>query len=589
MFRISKILFICLIGLGGASAFPEEIPLSASLDALDVPGVAPLYVSGNNQELDEGNAGLGLSFVPFTNGVPTPCDWVYSPGINPEFQIESPLVPRVVLTVWNWFGQPVAIRGISPGTRQAVRFNISGNGTWLVTLDAYENQSADSLKSRLIRSFSVFPDCSGKRELWRTRNRYALGSCFFPYRYYRWKGWDYPDLAPGEVVDKLASMSARIGLSMLRIDYFPDAAGEDRTALAETVRLLGRHQIGIDWKIDLKPTVFIGDTLEFDSSRLRNFERNIDALASNYWNQRNARDGMVELGNEPAHHEFWAGSREQYVHLFRYLYDKIRAVNPDIEIVHGGACSPGADSWQLKTKGPKTFKKKASIQKVFYERLFRDIASKSTAWPYHFHGELGDGTQIEWLDGMRSAIRESGLPLTLFQTEGGACAWRPDFESSTWISVMQKFFYSWASGDKGWLQYSLASQPVAVRTCGGNEGWGLVQSSCFAPRFQYGAWAAVADWFAGCRFERSLVAQEPGRPQRFVYLFDHPEGKMGVCYSLDAEPVEMRVLSDSEEVLLIDPMGNAVPADGGNLRIVLKKYPQYILLKKASRVEVSFP
>ena len=237
----------------------------------------------------------------------------------------------------------------------------------------------------------------------------------------------------------------------------------------------------------------------------------------------------------------------------------------------------------------KTYEKYANVQKVFYEQFRRDIAGMSSAWPYHFHGKFGEWSQFEWIDGMRAKNNESSAPLKLFQTEGGACAWRPDFEATTWVSVMQKLFYSWASGDEGWLQYSLASDPSAVRTSGGNEGWGLIQSRCFAPRFQYGAWAAVADWFAGCRFEKSLVALEPGKPLRFVYLFDHPDGKMMTFYSVGSEPVEMQVASDSKEVLLIDPMGNPVPRVGKNLRVVLKEYPQYILLKNASAVEVFFP
>jgi hypothetical protein len=582
--NVCRVIVCAGLLLRGTLRAAEEIELNASLPPVDASAIAPLHCFGRYPQLDEGNIRLGLSLVPLIAGAPAEYDWVYEPGSNPLFRISSPstgAVSRISMTLWNWFGYPVAVRDFEPGKTEDIQFDVAGNGTWMITLDACDGPGADTLHSRLIRSFSVFPDCSGKRTAWETQNQYRLGSCFFPQRYFTWKGWDYPDLTPEQAVDKTAALAARAGFSMLRIDSFPDGSSNGWKNIESTFQTLEKYSITPDWKIALRSNLFIGDSLDFDPEKFGAFERRFDELIKRY-----GSGSMIELGNEPAHHEFWGGSGEQYIHLYQYLYKKIHAANPDILITHGGACYPGADSWQLKEKDPETFRKNAAVQTEFYGQLYDALALQGSYWPYHFHGGLDDWNQIDWINGMRRRLAAGEKPLQLFQTEGGACAWRPDFEATVWVSVIQKFFYSWGNGDRGWLQYALISQPTDVRTEGGNEGWCLLHSGTFAPRFQYGAWAAVADWFAGCRLEWKVVPSGPDDPLNFVYVFDHPDGKIVSCFSEDASPAELRIESDARQVLRIDPMGNAVEAPGANPPVVLKKHPQYILLKGATSVRI---
>ena len=487
---------------------------------------------------------------------------------------------RLVLTVWNWFGEPVLVLPLQPGRTEDLWFAVNGVGTWMLTLDAYQDEAANTLVSRLTRSFSIAPDASEKRAAWLAENRYVLGSCFFPQRYFQWKGWGYQDLAPEQAIDKMAALAARVGFSMLRIDSFPDGSSNVWKNIESTFQTLEKYSITPDWKISLSADLFEGDSLTFDPAKFGAFEKQFDELVRRYG------DGsMIELGNEPAHHEFWGGSSKQYIRLYRTLYEKIRVVAPDALVVHGGACFPGADSWFLKDKDPADFQKKAAVQKAFYSRMEDALTAQGSYWPYHFHGGL-NLDQFDWIGGMRRRLAAEKAPRQLFQTEGGACAWRPDFEVSTWMKVLQKLFYSWGNGDRGWLQYVLISQPTDLRTNGGNEGWGLLHSGTFAPRFQYGAWAALVRWFAGCRLEQAIIPSGPDDPFHFVYVFDHPDGKIVSCFSTDSESAELQIESDAEQVLRIDPMGNAVEEHNPETRVHLEEYPQYILLKDAVSVVV---
>lgn len=565
----------------------DEIRLSSATTATDASTVLPLHCFEQYPQLDEANVKLGLFLMPMVLGKTEKYSWVYSPGTDPLFQIFSPddrRVRRLVLTVWNWFGEPVLVRPLQPGRVEDIRLSIEGFGTWMMTLDAYQGPAADTLVSRLTRSFCVAPDSSGKRKAWLDENRYVLGSCFFPQRYFQWKGWGYPDLTPQQAIEKMVSLAARAGFSMLRIDSFPDGSPARWKSIDETVRTLKEYGITPDWKIELSANLFEGDSLKFDPLKFGVFEKQIDALLERY-----GSGSMIELGNEPVHHEFWGGSVEQYIHLYRTLYHKVRSYAPNAQVMHGGACFPGADSWFLKDKDPAAFREKEAVQEVLYDRLHEALGSLGSFWPYHWHGAI-TAEDYHRVGGMLRRLEAAENPLQMFQTEGGACAWRPDFEAATWVSIIQKFFISWANGDRGWLQFALAGQPTDVRTDGRIEGWCLLQSGTFAPRFQYGAWAAVTDWFAGCRLEQRVVPAGPDDPLNFVYVFDHPDGKIVSCFSEDSTPTELKLWSDARQVLRIDPMGNAVEEPDTNPAVVLKKYPQYILLKGATstRIQMGF-
>lgn len=573
-----------LMGLSVGVFAESTIPLNASMPPVNSLKIAAL---SEHTDRDEGVVKSGLELVPVTDGGLSEYDWVYSPGEALDFSMTVPeddSVRRIILTVWDWFGKPVAVREFSQSGTQSLTFDVSGNGTWLLTLDTYTGDSADTLKSRLFRSFSVLPSSADARGLWKRKNQYVLGSCFYPYRYFRWGNWKYPDLSAPETIDRLAGLMARAGFQFVRIDYFPDAGGRDRIPLKETLQILRNHGIGVDWKIDLNASVFVGDTLEFDPKVFGPIDRNLDVLISDFWNVPDAGEMMVEIGNEPALDLFWSGTYGQYVHLYSYLYDKIRAANPDIQVVHGGACYPGADVWNLKKDDPK-YLKKVTEQTVFYDRLYHDIGTKGDFWPYHFHGGVDDWVQLNWIAGMKDRLLEIDPALRLFQTEGGHCSWRPDIEVEAWMSVIKKTFFSMGNDDGGWLQFALTGVPAEKRTGGA---WGLLHSGTLAPRFQYGAWAAMTRWFAGCTLEQMRAPEKEGDRLNFVYVFRHPEGRMICFFSEEEQSGMLRIKSDAVQILAVDPMGNAVLQQQDDLLAVpLKKYPQYFLLKDAKTVEMS--
>lgn len=575
----------CVVCLAAGLVRGGEIKLSATMPPVDASAVLPLHCFGKYPQLDEANVQLGLSLTPMIYGKADQYSWVYEPGVDPVFQISSPddsRVSRLVLTAWNWLGEPVLVRSLQSGRAEDLWFAVDGVGTWMLTLDAYQGEAADTLVSRLTRSFSIAPDASEQRNAWLDENGYVLGSCFFPQRYFQWKGWDYPDLTPEQAIDKMAALAARAGFSMLRIDSFPDGSSNVWKNIESTFQTLEKYKITPDWKIALRSNLFDGDSLNFNPSKFGAFEKQFDELITRY-----GSGSMIELGNEPAHHEFWDGTGEQYIHLYQILYEKIQVASPDALVTHGGACFPGADSWFLKDKDPATFKEKAAVQEAFYNRMADALATQGSYWPYHFHGGL-ELDQFNWINDMRWRLVAEENPLQLFQTEGGACAWRPDFEVETWVKALQKLFYSWGNGDRGWLQYVLIGQPIDLRTEGGNEGWGLLHSGTFAPRFQYGAWTALANWFSGCRLEQKMVPAGPGDAFNFVYVFSHPEGKIISCFSTEENPALLQIQSDAGQVLRIDPMGNASKEAGANQSVLLKKVPQYILLKGAQSVQVQF-
>ncbi len=517
----------------------------------------------------------------------------------PTFRIAfggSPDVTRVSLSVWNWDGEIVYSRDfdnvVPDGTE--LSFRIDGFGTWMLTLDAYGGDDARSLKSRLIRSFSVLPPTKESVEVWNEKNDYFIGSCFFPLRYHRWTGWkDYgeargylPPLAPGQVVDKLAGLAARAGLQTLRIEPFTGNFdrnwGNQWDLFEETATTLEKHGVKMGLKVAITPKVFEGETLSLNHAQWDFWRDGFNYYLTRLLNRDEHNVYLVEIGNEPAHHEFWRGTREQYQYLYKYCYDEIRKVDPDVMIVAGGTCMPGADLGGIKLKAPELFKKKQAAQKEWYAVFFREMGGLSPLSAYHWHGKLP--RQLEWREWEREQLDLSGYKdVVLIQTEGGVCAWRPDFEAPSWKDLMQKVFYSWSRRDRGWVQYSLAFQPIPYRDVGGDNGWTMLNSWVFAPRFQYGAWAALSHWMAGATFSSVIREDGPADDRDYVLLFDHPRGKMVVYFTTGKTEKSISLpIEKTSDISFIDSMGNVTEHHsssraGESVALELTNAPKYVL------------
>ncbi|MBT7299035.1 MAG: hypothetical protein HN849_05975 [Victivallales bacterium] len=566
-------------------------PASPPVTAIDV---AKLYVLGKSNVLEECHARLGLSLRPWNGKAYQDYRWVHKTGEAVAFRMEFPGRPgidRVVLCVWDWHGQIVASQSFGPGpVDEVAAMAVNGYGTWLLTLDAYEGKE---LRSRLLRGFSIVPDVTAARRDWRRTNDYFLGSCFFPRRYYRWPPWFYRDRAPyadltaKDAVDRVVELGARCGLTVLRTDYFgcfphKPASRNDWPIQDEVYSLLRKHDMQADMKVQLFRDSFQGATLKLDQKVFRRWAADMDYLAEHLVKGDNSSVFMVELGNEPAHHEFWAGTREQYQWLVNYGTKVFRTAKPDLPVVHGGTCPPGADLAMRRRENPEEYARVKAHQTAWYSAFSRDLAPAAQWWPYHFHGALTKD-MTDWRKAEEGAVRQAGFTGRPFvQTEGGSCAWRPDREVTSWVEVMQKILHSWSNGERGWLQYSLVFHAKPGRNTDGN-GWTLLHGYVLSPRFQYGALAALVKTMAGCTLDRILLNQEADGKRTLLTLFNHPKGKLLAGFAQGGK-AETALRTDARRATLVDPMGNAIPAPASAL--TLGPEPIYLLLEGATNVSL---
>ena len=559
--------------------------------------VAPLDRLGAHSALEEASARRGLSLRPWDGHSFQDYNWIYEPGAPMSFRVQAASAKdcaQTVVSLWDWSGNIVYSKTYTAfPVDDILTLKAQCRGVWLVTFDAYADTTVASLKSRLVKSFGTPVDATSARKLWREKNGYLLGSCFFPDRYYRgWKGWrfdnpPFPKLTPDEGIDRLASLAARAGISVLRCDSLGHSERADSKprwdTLMEELGILQRHSIQADLKFYLWPGCFVGQTLERNEKLFAVWSEDLDYLIEHFLIPAKTMVAMVELGNEPAHQEFWSGTREQYQWLSGYARSKIHAANRAMPVLLGGSCPPGADLSGEKLKDPIGYAIKKKAQADWYLGFYHDMAAQENLWAYHQHGDLNTDA-ITWRGWERSELSKAGFTGSFLQTEGGCCAWRPDREVLTWMEVLQKIIYSQSCGEKGWLQYDLATKTTPSRY-NDSVGWDLIHAYDFTPKFQYGAIAAMTKTLAGCTLERTLVLDQTGKTPSLVVLFNHPNGKM-IAWFGNTQKAGLRVRSDASEVTFIDPMGNEIETrPGGEATIRFELYPQYLLLAGATHAE----
>jgi len=330
--------------LGAPLSSHDPVVLNASGMRPDATNaVAPLYMLGKNNALEETVAPCGLSLRPWDGKDYRDYDWVYKPGANISLRAQTAGAngcTRAVVSLWDWLGNLVYTKTYSSfPVDDLITLKPQCHGVWLVTFDVYSGVTADSLKSRLVKSFGTPVDATSARTLWRKKNCYVIGSCFFPDRYYHWgKTWQFdhppfPHLTPAEGIDRLADLAARCGMSVLRFD------STDKNL--DVLNILQRHSIEADLKVYLRPECLVGESLVQTPRALAAWTSDLDRVIDQFLKPGDKRVAWVELGNEPAHHEFWKGTREQYEWLFEYGMKKIHASNPDMPVLQGGTCTPG--------------------------------------------------------------------------------------------------------------------------------------------------------------------------------------------------------------------------------------------------------
>ena len=593
-------------GISGPGLFfsiashPEPIVLSGQ-GPVSLSGVTQLSWLGDNMSLEEATANLGLSLRPLTANEFDDYNWLYEKGDSARFRLQfngHPDITRTVLTLWDWYGNPVHSQTFSSFPINAVlETRMDAYGIWMATFDAYENANAASLRSRLVRSFGAVPDARSRRSAWKNTNGYMLGSCFFPLRYHRWGAaysWQngpLSPLTPDQGIEKLLELAAGCGFTILRTDTYnynpknPTWAPEWNffESIAEK---MGNHGLSVDLKYTVGPESFLGDTLVPNEALMNAWKDDLEVFIQRFIVPRETDIAVIEIGNEPAHEEFWAGTREQYQHLTQYAIERLAQADPDILLLHGGTCSPGANLSGEKISDPESYEIKRQAQEEWYDAFYRDMADITPVGAYHFHGAITE-EKLAWRQWEADQLTEyASQPPVFIQTEGGSSAWRPDLEISSWAEVLQKIHWSMARREKGWLQYNLAFHTGSSRYRD-RIGWSMIDGRTLSPKFQYGAMAGMVFLLADCTFEETLFEADAGTAPRIVAQYSHPAGKMLVYFAVAGQQM-LDVSSDAHTVTAIDAMGNVTgQLQTGNTAITLNAFPRYLLLEGATAVNVS--
>lgn len=103
----------------------------------------------------------------------------------------------------------------------------------------------------------------------------------------------------------------------------------------------------------------------------------------------------------------------------------------------------------------------------------------------------------------------------------------------------------------------------------------------FCPRFVYGAVSAFINNYAGFRFERVLIESD----NLHAYEFKCGEQRIVAFFAVKS-PLEIRLASDADKAMLIDPMGNKQQLQNPRLiTIKTSDYPQTILLDNTASID----
>lgn len=549
----SAVLGALALFFGGL--FAENLSITLDPGAPSLPLGQTVSLEDGGSKVDEDILKKGIFILP-----PSPETWIFSPGETVSLKIFSSNAPspecQALLTVWDWNNEIRAAKKFSIPFADTVDFSVRGRGTYLLTLDLLKD---GVLQSRLARSFAVLPSNEKKRAVW-SAGEYFLGSCIYPSRY-NWKNaygsYGLPGLNPEASLDLELAADARLGLTVERIDVdalATPAPPTDFTKLDKVVKTISERGFKLSYK--LAPTAnqkwMISEKYKNapeaiwkyppDENLYRDF---VKAFALRY--RKTAQ--FYEVYNEPDNAGFWLGTMEEYISLFKIAVEAVKSVDPTGVVVNGGL-TPGVN------EGEKADRRKSEV-------IIRGTGPLSPLMAYHLHGPIGRAEEFfRWI---RTTMAASGVKIPTVQTEGGDCAWKLDRERQQAVTVMQKIFFTWANGSRGWLLYATRFQggpriQISPKNQGTPAGWGYLDYF-YCPRFLYGTLGAFIDLFAGATYERTLREDD-----LHLYLFNAPKGKFLVGFRENPSgAVEAKVTSDATSVTRFDPMGNATKLTKSNV------------------------
>ncbi len=557
--RWAHSLTLCAMLLLAASAQAQvTIALRPGMDALPAPGVPLLWADLPDADVKAAD----LTLTP-----EQAYTWIAEPGHSLTVTAASAKEgSRVVLTVWDWDNHPVAQRKLLGVGKEEVRFDATGRGTYLLTLDRF---AGDTCEARLARSFAVCPSNLGKRDVWR-QSAFWPGACSFPGRQH-WSNSFGPGHPPGlseqQTREMDADLSARLGLILVRPDLPVTWAAPDKPmdfALADAA--LGAFtsrgfklalQMGLpdgDWALMPQYKAVTDPKWRYPrvEDAVRKYARAVVA--------RYGKDAaFVEVYNEPDNLDFWRGTVDEFVATHHWIAAESKAAAPALPVLSGGLCLMDPERTGL---------------------IARGIADAVDAVGYHSHG--GVDTLQASLTAMRALHAAAGYKSPIFySTEMGFANWRLDMERASAATAVQKLLYCWAHGNRAALLY--CSRDIGGPRMSARD-WGFVDYF-FCPRATYGAVAAFMDTYAGAIFDRVLTEANG----LYAYVF-RAGGKLLVTAFVGADyPRPVVFETDAKAASLLDPMGNVSPATvmGGRLTVTVSYCPTTLVLEKATKLDLA--
>lgn len=486
--------------------------------------------------------------------------WIAEPGQTLTLNLAVPAeagCETALLTVWDWERHPVAQETFALPCAQAIEFSCMARGTWLLTLDLF---SGGKCVARLARGVSWCPSNEALRRIW-DEGPFFVGICAFPERLH-WAN-DFGDAVPEEMTEQQTrdfemELNARAGIQVMRQTLFASPMWWDGSkpidfAMTDTcVESLKKH--------DIKPFFqFLGIAPWMLPAANRD-KKGIYLPEEAPWREyarqcveRYAEDAFAfEVQNETDNYDFWLGTPEEYVDIYRWTWEELKRVAPEVPVTNAGY----------------TF-----ILPHETGVIARGVQGKVDWVAYHSHGGMNTYTPM-WA-AMRGVHAAAGYEAPKYvNTEMGYCAWRLDFERDMAATAVQKLVFCWAHGHRGALLYESRSI-TAPRTFGD---WGYLDYY-FSPRAMYGAISAFVDQFAGAKFERILAETA----DLHVFQFQRGPARLVTFYTPDLAERQITLTADAEKAFLIDPMGNSTPLEGGaQLELKADLYPRTVLLAGAT-------
>ncbi len=486
--------------------------------------------------------------------------WIASPGEDLRVRIFTENIPatdKVRLTVWDWRPVPVMIKEFKTPVNEWIRFKFSGDGVFLILLDAFDDQGV--WKSRLVRSVASLTDHRDSIKVWQKQNNYFVGSCFFPVRIGKWTNWGWPDLSTDEAIGKCVDLAARAGLQVLRLDFDRDRPF-DFSALDSIVETVTNRGLTVNFKIPARPEFCHGISNE-------QWVKAVYELAKKHGPSAT----LFEIGNEPAFANYFSGTREEYQQLLFQGYGAIKKANPSNRVVNGGMCHPDVAAGGT-----------GSRRSNFYTNFYREAGASNDYLAYHFHEKLTNNEWIYWMGEQMRANGHGKVPLV--QTEGGRAVWRLDRDALSGSELMQKIFWSWSRGDVGWMQYNLIEAGVGGSNAlwgGDRREWGLFEESLFAPRFLYGTLSSFHGHFAGYRKTGVISGDE--LPERDVYYctFTNTNKILLAYWSVRDSGAKIRVAHGGSGATSFDEMGNTLGVlPKKSFEVECSVYPRWLRFEK---------